>query len=238
MGGTIRTVLNVSGYLAANGWDVEILGTYRRRKAPFFGDFPPGVKVTALDDQRGKANPLVRRLRGMRSVLLNRSDRLFDAHSLLTDIRLARALRGRTGFLMGTRPALNLLAAQLAQPGLVAIGQEHMNYRKNSPPLRRAIASRYPALDALVVLTEDDKRSYSELFDGAVEVVAIPNAVPELGGELADLSRQARDRRRPRPLPEGLRPARRSRGRRWRASSRTGSCASTAPGRSGRRSRR
>jgi glycosyltransferase involved in cell wall biosynthesis len=192
MGGTIRTVLNVAGHLAAEGWEVEILGTYRRRKNPFFGDFPPGVTVTALDNRRatprGPAGWLVRRLRGLRSLLVTDQDRLFAEHSLWTDVRMAWKLRGRSGYLMGTRPALNLLAAELARPGLVAIGQEHVNFGKNNRQLRRAIAARYPALDALVVLTEDDLSSYARVLDGSVEVVRIPNAVPDLGGAPADLS--------------------------------------------------
>src|SRR5918999_6149902 len=66
MGGTIRTALNVGGYLARER-EVHVITAYRRREQPYF-PFAPGVRVTALDDQRPGATrwhrrPLRRALR-------------------------------------------------------------------------------------------------------------------------------------------------------------------------------
>ena len=50
VGGTIRTVLTLAGALAEHH-DVEVLSVVRRRDDPHF-PFPPGVTVSAIDDQR------------------------------------------------------------------------------------------------------------------------------------------------------------------------------------------
>ena len=100
MGGTIRTVLNLAAYLA-NRYEVEIISVTRSREDPFFGEFPPGVKVVALDDKRlGTPNTgltgATRRLMGAcPSVLVHPSERWADYFSLWTDVRLARRLRRR-----------------------------------------------------------------------------------------------------------------------------------------------
>src|SRR5918992_6049366 len=65
MGGTIRAAINLAGYLAADR-DVEILSTYRRREESYFA-FGDGVMVTALDDERAGAIPLL--LRPVRGLL-------------------------------------------------------------------------------------------------------------------------------------------------------------------------
>ena len=66
MGGTIRTMLTVAGWLARRH-EVEVLSVWRTREKPFFA-FPPGVTVTAADDRRpgagGRAAKLLRRLPG------------------------------------------------------------------------------------------------------------------------------------------------------------------------------
>jgi glycosyltransferase involved in cell wall biosynthesis len=189
MGGTIRATLNLAGYLAQTR-DVEILSLTRSRNAPFF-EFPPGVKVTALDDRRPGATPralrlLRRALRSRSSVLMHRTDRLFGASSVWTDVRLVRALRRRSGFLIGTRPGWNLIAAELSPPALVTIGQGHMHLGKHRKPLRQAIARSYSQLDALVTLTEGDLRDYAELVRG-VRLASIPNSFSEMGGKKARL---------------------------------------------------
>jgi glycosyltransferase involved in cell wall biosynthesis len=181
MGGTIRAVMHAADYLVQRH-DVEIVSLIRAVERPFF-DFPPGVRVTPLDDRRPGATPhglrLLRRvLRGRPSLLMHREDRFFPESSLWTDIRLIRLLRGRSGVLMSTRPGLNLLAADLSPPGLITVGQEHIHLRAHNPRLRRAMLRRYRRLDALVVLTERDLRRYEKRLGRHIRLERIPNIVP------------------------------------------------------------
>ena len=191
MGGTIRTVLNLAGHLARER-DVHVITTYRRREQPHF-PFAPGLTVHPLDDERPGAvrawrRPLRRLLRSQGSVLVHPYDLLYDNHSLWTDIRLARLLRGRTGCVLGTRPGLNLLAAGIAGPRTVAIGTEHMHLSHHEAPLREAMRRHYPRLGALVVLTEGDREEYRRLLGERPPVHRIPNAVEDIAPPFADMT--------------------------------------------------
>jgi glycosyltransferase involved in cell wall biosynthesis len=191
MGGTIRAAFNVAGYLAGH-FDVEIVSIGRGRAQPFFGAFPPGVRVVTLEDRRpsvlGGRLPLVQRLlRRFPSVLMHPHDRTYKGWNLWVDLRLVRHLRRRAGYVIGTRPGLNLLAADLALPGFVAIGEEQMHFAHHRPELRGAMKRAYRRLDALVVLTDRDRRTYEQRLDGPANVVRIPNAIGDLDGRRADL---------------------------------------------------
>ena len=106
--------------------------------------------------------------------------------SLRTDVLLLRRLRAmRGGVVVGTRPSFNLLAAALAPEGTVTVAQEHMNFDAHRRGLARDLRRRYRSLDALAVLTEEDRRDYAAALDGATKVVRLPNAVPPLAGERA-----------------------------------------------------
>jgi len=183
MGGTIRAVLNLAGYLAAHDYDVQVITAYRRRDTPFFGEFPTGVAVIALDDQRAERNggaaasPAAEALRRIPSVLLHPADRLSRTASLWSDVRLVGLLRARHGHLIGTRPALNLFVSAMASSRFIAVGQEHMHLSAHGPALRRAIRRRYRRLDCVAVLTQADMRDYRTLLRGRGHVVCIPNAV-------------------------------------------------------------
>jgi glycosyltransferase involved in cell wall biosynthesis len=191
MGGTIRAALNLAGWLAPRH-RVEVLSAYRRVEEPFMGAFPDGVDVIALDDQRkdrqaGWRQKLAGRLRGIDSVLLHRDDLRFHDYSLWTDIETVRRLRGGAGVVIGTRPSLNLLIAQLGLPGWKTIGVEQMNLDVHVKPLRAAFKRHYGKLDALAVLTERDMEAYARLLGGnAPRMVRIPNTVKALEGAKAD----------------------------------------------------
>ena len=191
MGGTIRTTLNLAAYLADH-YEVEIIGVGRTREEPFFGDFPPAVRVTALEDRRkhvleGTLPFLQRRLREVPSVFMHPDDKTFKGWSMWIDLRLARRLRGRAGYLMTTRPGLNLIAADLDLPGFVTIGQEHMHFYNHAKPLRKSMRRQYGRLDALAVLTERDRNTYEDRLHKPTRIVRIPNAVRDMGPGQADL---------------------------------------------------
>ena len=188
MGGTIRTTLNLAEHLAGR-YDVELLSLVRRRDEPFFA-LPPGVTVNAVDDRREPPRSRLARLAArLPSVLMHPDDFVFADATLLTDIRLARRLRGlRGGALIATRPAFALLVARLAPADVVTIAQEHMNFRAHRPGLARQARRHFHRLDALAVLTEGDRADYDAMLEGtATQVVRIPNAVPRLDGGVAAL---------------------------------------------------
>jgi glycosyltransferase involved in cell wall biosynthesis len=119
---------------------------------------------------------------------MHRSEPTAVDYSLWTDLLFARWLRRRTGFLLTTRPGLNLLAAEFRPPGLITVGLEQMNFGSHRASLRRAMELRYDRLDVLAVLTEPDMRSYAERLDGRLRLERIPNTVrDDMGPASADL---------------------------------------------------
>jgi glycosyltransferase involved in cell wall biosynthesis len=186
MGGTVRVTWNLASHLAAAGYEVEILSVRREQKKPFFGEPPPGVSIRAFS-AAGPA-PLRWFLTRRNSLLMHPADKSFKGFSLWADIQLVRALRRRTGFLITTRPGLNLLATKIRAPGLVVIGQENMNLREHSEELQAAMAANYKRLAVLTVLTKRDKERYRELLGpGRPRIVRVRNSVRDMGGVRADL---------------------------------------------------
>ncbi len=188
LGGTIRVTLTIAGELARDR-DVEIVSVVRRRRRGFFA-IAPGIRVTALDDQREPRGGVLRRLP---SVLVHPDDHVYSGCSLWTDLQLVRWLRSLDGgAIVTTRPGFNLLAARLAPPGVAVIGQEHMNFHTHvRPGLAAAIRRDYGKLDALTVLTDADRADYAGLLHGArTRVARIPNALPTLDGGTSALDRR------------------------------------------------
>ena len=192
MGGTVRTVFNQAAQLSRDH-QVEILSQFREREEPFFA-VPPGVTLTPLDDRTNTARPAwpSRVVRSwcsrLPSLLVHEADVTFARCTLWTDVQLVRRLRAqRGGILMATRPSLNLLIARLAAPGVITVGQDHMNFHQYRREIAEVMHREYRRLDALTVLTQGDLGDYTATLAGSsTRVVRIPNAVSPLTGGLAD----------------------------------------------------
>nr|WP_255281297.1 hypothetical protein [Actinomadura madurae] len=152
-GGTIRTVLNLSGHLARDH-DVEIVSVLKRSRKPFF-PIPAGVRVTYADDGFAPKGRAARLLSRLPSVLTPVDEASFRLMNLWSDLCLLRAVYGTPAdVLMPTRPSLNLLVAELGPRGAVTIGQDHMSLESYQPWLRREILRRYRRLTVVTTLTE------------------------------------------------------------------------------------
>ncbi len=188
-GGTIRTTLNLVERLAETH-EVELISMIRRRERPQFR-FPEGIGVSVIDDRRSGAQRsgwrgrLRRRIRKLPSLLVHPEEWAFSASSPRGDVGLIRKLRALDpGVLIATRPSLNVIAAQFAPDHVLVVGQEHLNFRAHRPGLARQIERHYGGLDALVVLTDADRRDYGELLAGSdTQVARITNALPRVLGE-------------------------------------------------------
>jgi glycosyltransferase involved in cell wall biosynthesis len=99
-----------------------------------------------------------------------------------------RLWRVRPGVIIGTRLGLNAMAGTLAPAGTAAVGQDQMNLSAKGPARQQTVRERYPALDALVVLTERDARGYREVLPDSVRLERIPNTARLLEGGPAPLT--------------------------------------------------
>lgn len=189
LGGTTRTVVNQANALCADH-DVEIASVFRHRETPGFA-IDPRVRLVPLTEFRSdgtrRTDPadgpsrLLNKTRRFRSPMPHRDDRRFRRWDPVVDLRLIRYFRAAdSGVLVTTRPGLNVLAARTAPRRLVRVAQDHMNLGSYKPALREAIVRAYPRLDAVTVLTEQDRQDYRRALAGsAVRVEQIPNGVPE-----------------------------------------------------------
>ncbi|MFC5833348.1 glycosyltransferase family 4 protein [Nonomuraea insulae] len=188
MGGTIRTVFNLASYLAKEH-DVEIVSILKEAEEPFF-PIDPRVRFRFLDDRLHPGpDPVRAMLSKLPSKLIPKEESAYHRFNLWTDLKLARYIRSLdTGVLMATRPGLNLAMAQLALPGVITVGQEHVALATQPEPIQELIKWRYRRLDALVTLTKADLKDYRETLPKPPrKVVRIPNAVPPMTGDVAKL---------------------------------------------------
>lgn len=180
MGGTIRATLTLANELAARH-EVEIITLHRRRNDPFF-PIDDRITVRTLMDHRRGARPgrLDALLSRHNSRLVPRAERIWPDVTLRGDHRLWRALRSLdTDVLITTRPAFNLMAARFAPRDVVVVGQEHLHLDAHRPELKAHMRRWYPRLDALVILTEADRRGYADFLPASpTRVRVIPNALP------------------------------------------------------------
>jgi glycosyltransferase involved in cell wall biosynthesis len=177
-GGVARTVVNLANHLAQHH-DVELISVFQSRREPRF-ELDPRVRRTVLHHVR-PPHGWVGRLLGRFGTRL-RPLPVDQGANLFTDLLLRRKLRRLRGdVLVTTRPWLHLAAVTWAPPGIVTIGQDHLNFRRRMHNERQAALMRavIPRLDALAVLTRADARDYRQLAeDSRVRIVKMPNALP------------------------------------------------------------
>ncbi len=181
MGGATRSVFNLAEELARTR-SVEILSVVRARETSAF-PFPPGVRITVLDDRRAR-RVIARVVARMPSLLVHPDDRAYSWFSPRTDLLLWRKVRAaRSGFFITTRPGLSAFAGRTARDGVVLVAQEHNSIGSLVGDMRREVGEAYRGCDCVVLLTERDRLAYEQLLQGArARVVAIPNAVTRLTG--------------------------------------------------------
>ncbi|RKN43859.1 glycosyltransferase family 4 protein [Streptomyces hoynatensis] len=193
MGGTIRTVFTQANAMAAAGHEVHVVSVVRRADRPYF-TLDSRVRLSDLADLRPGARPAVAagsplaRLRAARAARIAagppryvpRGESGYGAFDRRIEEAVISWLSGLgDGFLVTTRPALNLLSARFATGGVTRVGQEHMNLSVHQPDVRAAIAEWYPRLDAIAVLTFRDRADYRAVAR-RTRVTRIPNAVHSL----------------------------------------------------------
>ena len=187
-GGTVRTTLSMAAALAERGHDVEVASVLQRKRLPSF-PVSPQVRLVSLTGFRprlahpgtpGNAVRWARRvaLRRTKSALAHPRDTRWANLTLGHDRALRRYLRAQDDcVVITTRLTLNLALGTLRTDRQVAIGQEH-NHLTPHLDLRADYADRYPALDALAVLTDVDAAAYRTLLGDGCPVVVVPNALP------------------------------------------------------------
>ncbi|MEV6841439.1 glycosyltransferase family 4 protein [Streptomyces sp. NPDC051133] len=179
IGGTNRTTLNLATALA-DRHEVTIVSVRRHRTRPQF-DIDPRVTVVPLVDVRKGSADLTDPLMNEPSQSFPTAEKRYHQYSRLSDQRVEQYLKdSNADVIIGTRPGINVYLARFAPPRALRIAQEHLTHDTHAKKLRAQFARHYRELDALVTTTEADAAVYrARMRLPGVEVLAIPNAVPD-----------------------------------------------------------
>jgi glycosyltransferase involved in cell wall biosynthesis len=190
VGGVARTVANLANELVRTR-PVELISLFRLRPETSY-PLDPRVEQTSLlgitrrsgaplrprnPEARG-AEPWQVELDRRPTTLGGRGAEPSGVMSEYSDHVLAEKIRSiRSGILITTRPSLHVAASRYAQPGVVLLGQDHLNFvdRSKNPAIMKALAEAVPRLDSYVVLTEDDLTDYREWAPPGSRIDRIPN---------------------------------------------------------------
>lgn len=180
IGGTVSSVTNIANYLFERGYQVDIISLRRTSKTPELG-LNPSIRVTSLlDFTNGGAKGLAsyeRLLIKAPSILCHKEDDLYSGASLLTDVRLAYAIRRCTSdVIIPTFPSAARITLQFRRRKSAVLLQEHKFFSAHSKGIQDLIRNTYVKSDGILALTNADAHEYSTITGKPVFVV--PNGVP------------------------------------------------------------
>lgn len=181
IGGTVSAVTNIANRLYEDGYLVDIISLRRTSKAPALG-LHPSIQVTSLlDFTNGGSKGLKwyeRKMITIRSLLFNKKEDLYSGANLLTDIRLALALRRTTtDVLISTVPSFAAIALRFKRSGTRLIAQEHKFLSAHHLSIQKLIRKAYSKADGMMCLTRQDASEYAEIT--GLTPYVIPNGAPQ-----------------------------------------------------------
>ncbi len=190
VGGVARTVINLANELVKSR-PVELISLFRLRKDPSYpidtrveqtsllGIQPrSGIPVRPRSARAGQRKPWQAELDRRPTTLVAQRAEPSALMSAYTDHVLAEKIRSITsGVIISTRPSLHVAAVRYGQPGVLLLGQDHLNFidRSRNRAIMHALAEAVPRLDAYVVLTKDDATDYRQWAPEGSRVERIPN---------------------------------------------------------------
>lgn len=197
-GDSVRAVVDHANVLAERH-DVALVSAVRTRETPAH-PLHPRVRVIPLTDLRQAPRPHgpVRTLPHRRGLATAAATIAPTAPPVRPGrppyeravVDYLRALGG--GVLVGTDPALSVLAARYTPATVVRVAAEPAPLDSHKPGLIARIRRWYPGLDAVVVSTGAEEEAYRRaLAEGRAQLVRIPRGLPprprrraSLGGEV------------------------------------------------------
>lgn len=177
VGGTIRSVANLSNYLVEQGYEVEIISIRRTCDMPKL-QLNKNIRITTLYDAReNKSIPQTNSWfkKKLQQKRMNQSSRIIDKtedkyldFNRHIDHLLLHALKNiKDGILVTTIPSLNMLSVKYTGKHVIRIGQEHKGLQQHSESIQKMIQTYYGRLDALTILTKQNLEKYRNLIQYA-----------------------------------------------------------------------
>ncbi|UED84672.1 glycosyltransferase family 4 protein [Streptomyces profundus] len=176
IGGTIRSVANLSAGLAERGHTVRVTSLYRHRDSASFA-FDPRVPIETLIDRREGSADLASPAADRPSEVLPAWQ---DDVSLLSDQRMRAHLAAvDADVVVSTRPTLSVYLGHYGTARYLRVGQEHAPLATRPPEGQALRLEAVPRLDAFTPVSRADAAAYRRALPDATTVIErLPNCSP------------------------------------------------------------